>query len=76
MKIKAVIHEAEEGGYWAEVPVFSDCYTQWETIEEVMENLKEVVSLYVDNQPEILSQSDRSDGVVELTLWNLADLAD
>jgi hypothetical protein len=33
-----------------------------------MENLKEVVSLYVDNQPEILSQSDRSDGVVELTL--------
>ncbi|QUS59963.1 type II toxin-antitoxin system HicB family antitoxin [Synechocystis sp. PCC 7339] len=65
MNVKAIIHEAEEGGYWAEVPIFSGCYTQGETIEEVMENLKEVISLYVDDQPEKLSQSDR---IVELTL--------
>lgn len=65
MNVKAIIHEAEEGGYWAEVPIFSGCYTQGETIEEVMENLKEVISLYVDDQPEELSQSDR---IVELTL--------
>lgn len=65
MNVKAIIHEAEEGGYWAEVPILSGCYTQGETIEEVMENLKEVISLYMDDQPEKLSQSDR---IVELTL--------
>ncbi|MBJ7901324.1 MAG: type II toxin-antitoxin system HicB family antitoxin [Cyanobacteria bacterium RI_101] len=65
MNVKAIIHEAEEGGYWAEVPIFSGCYTQGETIEEVMVNLKEVISLYLDDQPEMLSQSDR---IVELTL--------
>ena len=68
MNVKAIIHEAEEGGYWAEVPILSGCYTQGETIEEVVENLKEVISLYIDDQPEKLSQSDR---IVELTLWNL-----
>ncbi|WP_071880227.1 type II toxin-antitoxin system HicB family antitoxin [Halothece sp. PCC 7418] len=43
---------AEEGGYWAEVPSFQGCYTQGETIEEVLENFKEVISLYaeVDSQ--------------------------
>jgi len=65
MKIKAIIHEAEEGGYWAEVPIFSGCYTQGETIEEIMENLKEVISLYLDDEPEIVSPSDR---IVELTV--------
>ena len=65
MNVKAIIHEAEEGGYWAEVPILSGCYTQGETIEEVVENLKEVISLYIDDQPEKLSQSDR---IVELTL--------
>lgn len=65
MKVRAIIHESEEGGYWAEVPIFSGCYTQGETIEEIMENLEEVVSLYLDDQPEMISKSDR---IVELTI--------
>jgi predicted RNase H-like HicB family nuclease len=28
MKIKAIIHTAEEGGYWAEVPIFHGFYGQ------------------------------------------------
>ena len=28
MKLKVVIHDAEEGGYWAEVPSISGCATQ------------------------------------------------
>ena len=47
MKIKAIIHEAEEESYWAEVPIFYGCHTQGETIEEIIENLKEVISLYI-----------------------------
>ncbi len=43
MKFKAILHPAEEGGYWAEVPVLPGCATQGETIEEVRQNLKEAI---------------------------------
>jgi len=43
MKIKVVIHEAEEGGYWAEVPTIPGCATQGETLEELSQNLYEAV---------------------------------
>ena len=36
MKIKIVVHEAEEGGYWAEVPAIPGCATQGETMEELL----------------------------------------
>jgi predicted RNase H-like HicB family nuclease len=48
MKIQAIIHEAEEGGYWAEVPIFQRCYTQEETIEEITEMLKEAIAGWLD----------------------------
>jgi predicted RNase H-like HicB family nuclease len=41
MKIKVVVHEAEEGGYWAEVPAIPGCATQGETFEELLLNLLE-----------------------------------
>jgi predicted RNase H-like HicB family nuclease len=43
MKVKVVIHEAEEGGYWAEVPALPGCATQGETFEELLKNLYEAV---------------------------------
>ena len=43
MKIKVVIHEAEEGGFWAEVPSIPGCATQGETFEELLKNLYEAV---------------------------------
>jgi predicted RNase H-like HicB family nuclease len=43
MKLKVVIHEAEEGGYWAEVPSIQGCATQGETFEELLANLYEAV---------------------------------
>ncbi|MBN8248149.1 MAG: type II toxin-antitoxin system HicB family antitoxin [Verrucomicrobia bacterium] len=43
MKLKAVIHKAEEGGYWAEVPAIPGCSTQGETLEEVLRNIQEAV---------------------------------
>ncbi len=35
MKLKVVIHEAEEGGFWAEVPAIAGCATQGDTFEEL-----------------------------------------
>lgn len=43
MKIQVVIHEAEEGGYWAEVPAIPGCATQGDNFEELLQNLYEAV---------------------------------
>lgn len=43
MKIKVVVHEAEEGGYWAEVPAIPGCATQGESFEELLQNLYEAI---------------------------------
>ena len=43
MKIKVVIHEAEEGGFWAEVPAIPGCATQGESFEDLLKNLYEAV---------------------------------
>jgi predicted RNase H-like HicB family nuclease len=43
MKIKVVVHEAEEGGYWAEVPSIPGCATQGETEEELFGNIHEAI---------------------------------
>jgi predicted RNase H-like HicB family nuclease len=43
MKIKIVVHEAEEGGFWAEVPAIPGCASQGETMEELLHNMREAV---------------------------------
>jgi len=43
MKIEIVVHEAEEGGFWAQVPAIPGCATQGDSMEELMRNLKEAI---------------------------------
>jgi predicted RNase H-like HicB family nuclease len=43
MKLKVLVHEAEEGGFWAEVPAIPGCATQGETFEELLQNIYEAV---------------------------------
>ncbi len=67
MKIKVIIHEAEEGGYWAEVPAIPGCATQGETFEDLLKNLYEAVEgcLSVD------LEEPKSDGrVLEIAIWS------
>jgi predicted RNase H-like HicB family nuclease len=61
MKLKIIVHEAEEGGYWAEVPAIPGCATQGETFEELLKNLYEAVEgcLSVDVSPAQVAESDR-----------------
>lgn len=53
MKLKVIVHEAEEGGYWAEVPAIPGCATEGDTFEELLANLYEAIEgcLSVDVQP-------------------------
>jgi predicted RNase H-like HicB family nuclease len=66
MQIQAIIHKAEEGGYWAEVPALPGCVSQGETMEEVTKNIREAIqgclSVSVDETPEDLA------GLVEITV--------
>jgi predicted RNase H-like HicB family nuclease len=61
MKIKVIIHEAEEGGFWAEVPALPGCATQGDTFEELLQNLYEAIEgcLSVDVQAIDLGNKDR-----------------
>jgi predicted RNase H-like HicB family nuclease len=43
MKIKIVVHEAEEGGFWAEVPAIPGCASQGDSMDELMQNLREAI---------------------------------
>jgi predicted RNase H-like HicB family nuclease len=43
VKIKVIVHEAEEGGYWAEAPAIPGCATQGETMEELLANVHEAI---------------------------------
>jgi predicted RNase H-like HicB family nuclease len=67
MKLKAVIHKADEGGFWAEVPALPGCSTQGETLEELTENLRDAITLWLDvGEDEIGSQS--TDRILELAV--------
>lgn len=61
MKLKVVVHEAEEGGYWAEVPSIPGCATQGENFEELLANIYEAVEgcLSVDVQDISVSGKDK-----------------
>jgi len=67
MKIKVVVHKAEEGGYWAEVPSLPGCATQGDTFEELLTNIYEAVEgcLAVDVQP---PQEDHEARIVEIAV--------
>ena len=43
IKVKVIIHEAEEGGYWAEVPALPGCFTQGENRAELLANLRDAI---------------------------------
>ncbi len=67
MKLKVIIHPAEEGGFWAEAPAIQGCATQGDTIEELLTNLYEAVEacLSVDLEQIEISKNDR---VMEITV--------
>ena len=43
MRLKVVVHEADEGGFWAEVPAIPGCATEGETFEALLANIYEAV---------------------------------
>jgi predicted RNase H-like HicB family nuclease len=61
MKLKVIVHEAEEGGFWAEVPAIPGCATQGETFDELLQNIYDAVEgcLSVDVKDIPISATDK-----------------
>ena len=66
MTIRAILHKAEEGGFWAEVPSIPGCATQGETIEQLRANLREAIEGCLSVQVE--PSTDDEAEVIELAL--------
>jgi predicted RNase H-like HicB family nuclease len=67
MTIHAIVHKAEEGGFWAEVPSISGCATQGETMEELRFNLREAIEGCL-SVPIDTPSAHADDQVIELAL--------
>jgi len=67
MKLKIIVHKAEEGGFWAEVPAIPGCMTQGENMKDLLANLHEVIvgCLSIDMEKIKLKHEDR---VMELAV--------
>ena len=48
MEYSVVVHQAEEGGFWVEVPALPGCYSQGESVDEALGNVREAIGLYLD----------------------------
>ncbi len=48
MQYKAVVHRAEEGGYWAEVPELPGLVTEAETLDGLLDALNEAVAGWLE----------------------------
>ena len=64
-ELTAIIEKAPEGGYWAICPEVPGANGQGETVEEAKENLKEAVSLILDDRLDDIKRGLPSDAIQE-----------
>ena len=67
MTLKVLIHKAEEGGYWAEVPALPGCVSQGETEDDVRVNVREAIEGWLLAE-EGTTKQGTADRVLEVTV--------
>jgi predicted RNase H-like HicB family nuclease len=65
--LKVLIHAADEGGFWAEVPALPGCVSQGETIDEVRTNVREAIEGWVLAEDAALP-TDAADQIIEVAV--------
>jgi len=63
-----VIHEEPEGGYWAEVPALPGCYSQGETVAELLENVREAIGGVLEVMQEQGRQPENNIQVLDIAV--------
>ncbi len=67
MKLKVLVHPAEEGGYWAEIPALPGCVSEGETLDETLSNIREAAEGWLEVSAE-RTETDSQTQVVEVEL--------
>ena len=67
MTLKVLIHSAEEGGYWAEVPALPGCVSEGETMEELRSNVREAIEGWLLAE-DAAAKSEGADQVIEVAV--------
>jgi predicted RNase H-like HicB family nuclease len=67
MKLTVIVHEAIEGGYWAEVPAIPGCATEGDSWDELISNLHEAIEGCLSIDPSQIAVDDKSQ-VLELAI--------
>ena len=52
-----VVHHEPQGGCWGEVPELPGCFSQGETVDELLGNIKEAIALYLEDGDDHRGQS-------------------
>ena len=65
MRVTVIVHEADEGGYWAEVPALPGCASQGDTMDELLANLREAIAGWLAVDVPAAGEGER---VLELAL--------
>jgi len=64
MEYTVIAHDAEEGGFWVEVPSLPGCFSQGETVEQALENVKEAIELHIQGLKEEGQKVPGDEGLV------------
>ena len=67
-KFAVVVHAEPAGGYWGEVPALPGCYSQGETVEELLANLREAIAGVLEVMREEGRTLEENVQVVELAV--------
>jgi predicted RNase H-like HicB family nuclease len=51
MNVKIIVHEAEEGGFWAEVPAIPGCVSQADSMPELLDNIRDAIEACLSATP-------------------------
>jgi len=67
MKLKILVHPAEEGGYWAEVPALPGCVSEGDTFDDAVANIREAAEGWLEVSADRLELSPNAQ-LVEIDL--------
>jgi len=67
----SVVIEKDSAGYYAFCPELQGCYTQGDTYEETLENIKDTIRLHIEDRVESGEEIPQSESV-SLTLMEVA----
>ncbi|MBZ8179929.1 type II toxin-antitoxin system HicB family antitoxin [Oscillatoria salina] len=67
MKLKVIVNQAEEGGYWAKVPALPGCITEGDSWEELMVNLKDAIEGWLE-VANTIQETEAGEKIIEIAL--------